>query len=167
MTQTTLKIRLYGDPCLTTPSQAVADVGASERLLIQSMIRTMYAHKGIGLAAPQIGINKKIFVADVGDGPIAVVNPKIIKKSGSSKMEEGCLSIPGVLVMIERPEKILVEFKDENNEKVRLELGELLARVFQHENDHLEGKLILDYADEAERGKLIEAFAKAVEEGKK
>ena len=131
------------------------------------MFQTMYALKGIGLAAPQVGINKKIFVADIGDGPIAVVNPKIIKKTGSSKMEEGCLSIPGVSVMIERPETILVEFKDENNDKIRLELTELLARVFQHENDHLEGRLILDYASDEDRGKHIEAFTKALEEGKK
>jgi len=167
MTETTLKIRLYGDPCLTQASQPVSEIGASERLLIQSMIQTMYAHKGIGLAAPQVGINKKIFVVDIGDGPIAVVNPRILKSSGSSKMEEGCLSIPGVSVMIERPDKILVEFKDENNDKIRLELSEMLARVFQHENDHLEGRLILDYVTDEERPKHIEAFTKALEEGKK
>ena len=110
MTTTKLKIRVYGDPCLRKKSSPVKSVGASERLLIKNMLETMYEHKGIGLAAPQVGINEQIFVADVGDGPVAVINPRITKKRGSEVMEEGCLSIPGVLIKIKRPKKIFVSY---------------------------------------------------------
>ncbi|VAW13608.1 Peptide deformylase, partial [hydrothermal vent metagenome] len=89
-----LKIRQYGDPCLRQKAETVSVVGPGERMLIQSMIATMNEAKGIGLAAPQVGISKRIFVADVGDGPIAVIDPKILAKSGSDIFEEGCLSIP-------------------------------------------------------------------------
>jgi peptide deformylase len=167
MQPTTLKIRLYGDPCLKKKSSPVKEVGPGERMLIESMLQTMYAHKGIGLAAPQVGINQKIFVADIGEGPIVVVNPKITKKSGSHAMEEGCLSIPGVLTPIKRAKKITVKFIDENNQEVTKEFSDLLARVFQHENDHLEGRLILDYVKAKEKKRLLELFKKAVEEGTK
>jgi len=166
MSTTELKIRYYGDPCLTQASRCVVAVTASERILIQSMLQTMYAHKGIGLAAPQVGINKKIFVADIGEGPVVVVNPHILNVEGAWKMEEGCLSIPGVSVEIERPKKIIVEYTDENNKLVKCEMDEMMARVFLHENDHLEGKLILDYLSDEDREKAIQAFTKAIEEEK-
>lgn len=154
MTITKLKIRLYGDSCLRKKSSPVKKVGSGERILIESMIETMYEYKGIGLAAPQIGVNEQIFVADVGSGPIAVINPRIIKKKGSMVMEEGCLSIPGVVVKIKRSQKIFVSYLDEHNNKVERECDELLARVFQHETDHLHGKLIVDYASLAQKIKL-------------
>ncbi|MDP2653031.1 MAG: peptide deformylase [Candidatus Omnitrophota bacterium] len=146
MTVATLKIRIYGDPCLREKCRPVDEVGPSERLLIRSMLATMYEHKGIGLAAPQIGINQQILVADAGDGPVAVINPRIVKKSGSSVLEEGCLSIPGVVVNVRRPVKIVLQYVDENNRTVEREFNEMLARVLQHETDHLHGKLIIDYA---------------------
>lgn len=154
MTITKLKIRLYGDSCLRKKSSLVKKVGPGERILIESMVAAMHEHKGVGLAAPQIGINEQIFVADVGDGPIAVINPKIVKKKGLAVMEEGCLSIPGITVKVKRPEKIFVSYTDEQNNKVERELDELLARVFQHETDHLHGKLIVDYASLAQKIKL-------------
>ena len=95
MITTKLKIRLYGDPCLRKKSISVKSVGPGERMLIKAMLETMYEHKGIGLAAPQVGINEQIIVVDIGEGPFAIINPKVIKKSGSVKLEEGCLSIPG------------------------------------------------------------------------
>ena len=110
MITTKLKIRLYGDACLRKKSVSVKSVGPGERMLIKAMLETMYEHKGIGLAAPQVGINEQILVIDVGDGPFAVINPQIIKRSGSTKMEEGCLSIPGVVVNIKRPQKIIVQY---------------------------------------------------------
>jgi len=165
MQPTSLKIRLYGDSCLKKKSIPVKEVGPGERMLIESMLETMYAQKGIGLAAPQVGISQKIFVADIGEGPIVVINPKILKKRGSDVMEEGCLSIPGVMVAIKRAKKITVKFVDENNQEVAKEFSDLMARVFQHENDHLEGKLILDYVKSKEKKRQIEIFKKAVEQG--
>jgi len=90
-------------------------------------------------------------VVDVGDGPMALINPRIVRKRGSSVMEEGCLSIPGVVVNVRRAEKIVVEYTDENNQKTIKQCAELLARVVQHETDHVHGKLIVDYAGWGEK----------------
>ena len=149
-----LKVRIYGDPCLRKKSKPVKEVGPSERMLIKALLETMYESKGVGLAAPQVGINEQIFVADTGDGPMAIVNPRISKKRGSEVMEEGCLSIPGVVVNIRRPKKIFVTYLDEDNQKVERECDGLLARVIQHETDHLHGKLIVDYAGLRQKIKL-------------
>lgn len=149
-----LKIRLYGDPCLRKKSKPVESIGPAERMLIASMIKTMHLNQGVGLAAPQVGINEQIFVADIGDGPMAVINPKITKTSGSEKMEEGCLSIPDVQVNVKRPQKIKVTFLNQQNRNVEMECEDLLARVILHETDHLKGKLITDYAGLAERLRL-------------
>ena len=148
------EIRLYGDPCLRMKSTLIKAVGPSERVLIEALMAAMYEHKGVGLAAPQVGINQQIFVADVGQGPVVVVNPKIIKKFGSGYYEEGCLSIPGIIVNIKRSEKVIVKYLDENNQPVERQYSDLMARVFQHETDHLYGKLILDYASWYEKMKL-------------
>jgi peptide deformylase len=149
-----LRIRIYGDPCLRKKSKPVKEVGPSERFLINAMIDTMHAQKGIGLAAPQVGINEQIFVVDTGDGPFAVINPHIVKKLGSDVMEEGCLSIPEVLIKVKRAESIVVEYMDENNRKAERKCFGLLAKVIQHETDHLNGKLIVDYASLAEKAKF-------------
>jgi peptide deformylase len=146
-----LTIRLYGDPVLRKKAAAVTRVGPGERILIKAMMAAMYENKGVGLAAPQVGISQQIFVADSGDGPVAIINPKIIKKAGNIKVEEGCLSIPGIQVKISRPEEIWVQYTDENGDKVERHLTELLARIFLHENDHLQGKLIVDYASLAQK----------------
>ena len=154
MTITKLKIRLYGDPCLRKKSISVKDIGPSERLLIKSMLETMYAYKGIGLAAPQVGINQRILVADIGDGPVVIINPVIVRKSGNAVMEEGCLSIPGINVDIRRAERIIVKYLDHNNRLVERHFHDLMARVILHETDHLNGKLIIDYASFTQRRKL-------------
>jgi len=156
-----LKVRVFGDPCLQQKSKPVKSVGPVERMLIAAMFETMESHKGVGLAAPQVGINEQIFVVDTGKDTFAVINPKILKSSGSEEMEEGCLSIPRVQVNIKRAKIVEVEFTDENNRKVRAKLSGLAARVFQHENDHLQGKLIIDYLSSAERKKAL----KFVQEG--
>ena len=143
---TKLNIRLIGDSCLREKSEVVAEVDNSERILIRLMLATMYEGKGIGLAAPQVGINKCILVADVGDGPVVIFNPVIIKQSGSDVMEEGCLSVPEETVVIKRSKKILLKYLDQDNNVVEQEFNDLLARVILHEMDHLEGKLIVDYA---------------------
>jgi len=134
----------------------VKEVGPVERLLIKSMILTMHNHKGIGLAAPQVGLNQRIIVLDVGQGPMAVINPQILKKSGSEVLEEGCLSLPGVTLPIKRAQRIKIKYIDENNAEVEAECEDLMARVIQHETDHLDGKLILDYAGKDEKKQLEE-----------
>lgn len=159
-----LKIRLYGDPCLRRKSAPVKDVGPAERMLIEAMLKTMYENKGIGLAAPQVGVNQQIFVYDVGDGPEAIINPKIIKKWGAVTMEEGCLSIPGVVVDVRRPEEILLRYLNADNQVVEKECVELVARVVQHETDHLNGKLIVDHAKLGEKLKLREKLKEINEE---
>jgi len=141
-----IKIRIYGDSCLREKSVPVKDVGASERILIKVMLETMREANGIGLAAPQVGINQQIFVADIGEGPLAVFNPKILKRKGADFMEEGCLSCPGSVVNVKRAKTIVVRYCDENNKTVERTFSDLMARVFLHETDHLMGKLILDYA---------------------
>ena len=166
MAENILKVRLYGDPCLRKKCTTVVSVGASERMLIKDMIETMYHHKGVGLAAPQVGINEQIFVADIGEGPFAVINPRILKRKGTSSVEEGCLSIPGVLVEVKRPETIVVRYMDENNNMVERECSELLARVILHETDHLLGKLIVDYATWGQKKKVTQQLQKFLNENK-
>ncbi len=106
----------------------------------------MYESKGIGLAAPQVGLNQRMIVVDVGTGLYKLVNPRIIKKAGRQSMEEGCLSVPGIYVKISRAKSVFVEALDENGFPQKIQAQDLLACVFQHEIDHLEGKLIVDYA---------------------
>jgi len=156
MNPTLLKIRIYGDPCLRKKSSPVKEVGPSERILIKSMIATMHQSKGIGLAAPQVGINRRFFVLDVGNGPMALINPRILKSSGTSVLEEGCLSIPEITVSIKRPEEITIQYMDENNQVMELACDDLLARVIQHEMDHLDGKLIVDYVSSSEKARIKE-----------
>jgi len=163
-----LKIRVYGDPCLRAKSKPVKEVGAVERMLIAMMFETVNAYKGVGLAAPQVGINEQIFVVNTGKEAFAVINPKIFKSAGSQVLqegclsvpaqevlEEGCLSIPHVLVDVRRPKTVWVEFIDGENRHVQARLSGLVARVFQHEYDHLQGKLILDYLPAKERQKVL------------
>lgn len=166
-----LKVRLYGDPCLRQKSKPVKAIGPVERLLISAMFETMQAHKGIGLAAPQVGVNEQIFVVDTGKDAFAVINPKILKVSGHDESEEGCLSIPNLQVMISRAKMVDVEFTDENGQAVRARLSGLAAKVFQHENDHLQGKLIVDYLPSAQQKKAIKlikdgAYTGAVDDAK-
>jgi peptide deformylase len=161
-----LKIRFYGDSCLVTKSKAVKEVGPVERMLIAAMFETMIAYRGVGLAAPQVGINEQIFVVDTGKEVFAVINPRIIRTAGSEVMEEGCLSIPRVLVDIKRAKTVWVEFTDQENHLVRTQLNGLVAKVFQHEYDHLQGKLILDYLPTKERSKIVSQIKKGSLTGK-
>ena len=160
-----LKIRLYGDPCLETKSKVVKEVGPVERMLISAMFETMIACKGVGLAAPQVGINEQIFVVDTGKEVFAAINPKIIKSTGSEVMEEGCLSIPRVLVDVKRAKTLWVEFVDLENRQIRAQLSGLTAKVFQHEYDHLQGKLILDYLSPKDRSRILAQMKKGAYTG--
>lgn len=138
-------IRTYPDPVLRRQSQAVGAVGEDEAGLISYMVETMYANQGIGLAAPQVGVTKRIIVVDAGKGLLKMVNPEIISTGGLSALEEGCLSVPGKLVEIRRPERIVVSFIDEENAPFQKSFEGLAAKAVQHEIDHLNGRLIVDY----------------------
>jgi peptide deformylase len=114
-------------------------------MIVSCLYDTLLETPGWGLSAPQVGINEQIFVITIGKDRMAVVNPTIITKEGEEVKEEGCLSIPGIKVNVPRPEKIQVEFLDLQSETQVMLLSGVWARVFQHEYDHLQGKLILDY----------------------
>jgi len=146
-----LTIRTDDDPCLRRKSAPVKSVGPGERMLMEAMLSAMYAAKGIGLAAPQVGINQKIFVMDSGEGPFFIVDPQILRRSGFECMEEGCLSLPGKVVNVRRAKTIRVRYLDQDNRAVERTFSGLAARVFLHENDHLLGKLIVDYRGIGER----------------
>ncbi len=144
--QTGLKIRYYGDPSLRRRSKPVSEVTNAERSILTEMAELMRLSGGVGLAAPQVGINKQMIMVDVGAGLVTLINPRISKKAGSQVMEEGCLSIPGVYVKVRRAKKIVVSGYNEQNEKITLNACDLFARALQHEIDHLRGKLIIDHA---------------------
>ena len=140
-----LKIRQQDDPCLKERCRPISKVGIPERLIVSSLLDTLQDHKGWGLAAPQVGVNEQIFVITIDGDILAVINPVITKKIGTSVMEEGCLSIPRKQIKVERPEEIEVEFLDLHGQTVVMKLSGVWARVFQHEYDHLQGILITDY----------------------
>ncbi|MCA9408732.1 MAG: peptide deformylase [Candidatus Omnitrophica bacterium] len=148
-----LKVRLYPDPCLRIKSKTVKEIGPGERMLIEAMISAMHKEKGIGLAAPQVGINQRIFVADIGQGEHVFVNLQILQRSGEAVLEEGCLSIPGVNINVKRAFKIKVKYMDQFNNIHEETFEDLMARVILHENDHLDGKLIIDYASKEDIAK--------------
>lgn len=137
-------IRKIGDEVLRKKSKSVDKIDDRTRVLIEDMIDTMYDSEGVGLAAPQVGILKRIVVIDVGEGPIVLINPEIVKTEGSYVDMEGCLSIPGESAEVERPEKVTVRAMDENGVVREIEGEELLARAFCHEIDHLDGILYVD-----------------------
>ncbi len=136
-------IRTFPDPVLRTPAATVTEFDDELRRLVEDMLETMYEAPGVGLAAPQIGIAKRIFVADIGDGPFAMVNPEIVATSGSWTFEEGCLSVPGRFWAIERPGYAKARGFDPTGAPVEYEGDELMGRVLQHETDHLRGMLLL------------------------
>jgi peptide deformylase len=150
-----LEISKYPDNILRKKCVSVERITDSEEKLFEEMLFTMRHFAGIGLAAPQIGIARNLIVADTGEGTIRLANPVILKTKGSDKMEEGCLSIPGVGVVIDRPDEIIVSGLNEKGKVIKLEARGLLARVLQHEIDHLKGKLIIDYAGLLEEIMLI------------
>jgi peptide deformylase len=137
----------YGDPVLRQKARAVPEVTPEIRELIRDMIETMHAAPGVGLAAPQVGESLQVIVYDVGEGPGALINPKIIRKSGSQTGPEGCLSIPGLQGDVERPDRVVVRGLDADGNEVRVSGEGFLARCLCHEIDHLEGILFIDRAD--------------------
>jgi peptide deformylase len=141
---TPVTIRLYGDPVLRRKSREVKEMSGDIQKLIDNMAKLMYKNRGIGLAAPQVGMLKRVIIADVGEGLVSLVNPKILWRQGKDTMAEGCLSIPGINLEIKRSQEVIVEGLNKEGEKVQLGAVRLLARVLQHEIDHLDGILIVD-----------------------
>ena len=142
-----LDIKKYPEEVLINKCKPVKIVDDDVRELLSDMIFTMHATNGIGLAAPQVGIDKQIAVVDIGEGPISLINPVITKRRGSSSIEEGCLSLTGVNVKVKRSSAITVEALDEAGAKICIDAEGLLATVIQHETDHLNGILIMDHAN--------------------
>ncbi len=140
------KIRLDGDEILRKISRPVDEVTPKIEILIKDMIETMVEANGVGLAAPQVGILKRIVVIDVGEGPIVMINPEIIEVEGEQVGIEGCLSVPGKSGTVTRPYRVKAKAMNEKGETYTIEGEELLARAICHEIDHLDGKLYTDIA---------------------
>lgn len=146
-----LRIRVYGDPVLRRVAEDVTDIDGAMADLCQEMLTAMYEAPGIGLAAPQVGVSQRFFVYDLGEGPGVLVNPEITESDGEWTYNEGCLSVPELSWEIVRPRCIHMKGYDLDGNEVSIEAEDLEARLFQHELDHLAGKILLDYLDEDQR----------------
>ena len=140
-----LKIKKYPDPVLRVKCKEVETVDSEIRHLLDDMAMTMYSVNGVGLAAPQVGLDIRIVVIDIGEGLLKLVNPKIIEQQGLSIIEEGCLSVPDVYVKVRRAAKLEVSCLDEYGKPQLFHAEGLLAHAMQQEIDHINGKLIIDY----------------------
>ena len=160
------KLITVPDEILRKKSQPIEKVGQDEKKLIKDLFETMYHHKGIGLAAIQVGIPKRIIVLDVlqkdeQKNPLCFINPIIKNLSDEkSKYEEGCLSIPDTFIEIERPKKCLVEYIDIDGKKKNMECDDLLSTCIQHEVNHLDGKLIIDFLSKLKKDLIIKKLSK-------
>ena len=162
-----LQLRYYGDAVLRKRAEAVSEVTEAEQQLAEQMLETLYATgNGIGLAATQVGILKRLIIVDIGEDddetyePLVLFNPELMGFDGEIVVEEGCLSIPDVTAEVKRPEIIVVEGIDVQNEPMRIEADGLLARVLQHEIDHLNGVLFIDRISGLKRQLLKEELLK-------
>jgi peptide deformylase len=149
---------VFGDPVLKTVASEVSDIDGKLVTLAGEMLDAMYAAPGVGLAAPQVGIQKKLFVFDLGDDPHTIVNPVIKESRGEWVYDEGCLSIPQLYVEIVRPKEILLAGRDLDGNEIEIEADELMARVFQHELDHLNGVLMFDRLEGEQRREALKEW---------
>ncbi len=163
MEKTGLKIRVYGDKVLKKRALSVKEVTKRHAEVLSSMAQTMYETGGIGLAAPQIGLSERLIVVDIGEGLYKLINPCITKREGEQALEEGCLSVPKVSIKVKRAKKIVVKGMDESGKTLTLQAEGLLACVFQHEIDHLNGKLIVDYASFLDKIRISQKLAELKE----
>ncbi len=151
-----MEILKYPNSILKKASSPVLSIGEDDRNLLEQMTRAMYLNRGVGLAAPQVGVNKQIIVADIGDKALLrLINPVVVKTAGKDEMEEGCLSVPNVYVKIKRPKLIKIRALNESGQLINFEANGLLARVILHEIDHLNGRLIIDYINPLKRFRLL------------
>jgi peptide deformylase len=140
----TYAIRIFGDPVLRQRAREVEELDGDLARLVDTMYDTMHAAAGLGLAAPQVGVQKRLYTYDLGEGPDVIVNPEIVESSGEWEYDEGCLSVPGLSFPIVRPKLVTVRGVDLDGNEVLLEGDELMGRLIQHEIDHLDGVLLLD-----------------------
>jgi peptide deformylase len=140
-----LKVRLYGDPVLRKKCKKVEEMTEEVKRLLNNMAETMYRNKGVGLAAPQVGVLKRVITVDIGEGLTALANPTILWRQGKAVGPEGCLSLPGIFLNIKRSQEVVVEGIDKNGETQQIGAADLFARALQHEIDHLNGILIIDH----------------------
>lgn len=166
----TYKIVKYGDPILEKPSDPVTDFGPELQELIDGMFETMWAAKGVGLAAPQVGVAKQLTVIDCSAGEneaerIVLINPEIVAKEGNQVGEEGCLSIPGFREDVARAMKATVRALDRNGQPIEVTGEELLARAMQHEIDHLHGILFLSHLSPLKRDRIRRKIKKLIKAG--
>lgn len=167
---TVLQIHVHPDPVLRKIAEPVATVTPDIIQLLDDMLETMYAAPGIGLAAPQIGVSKRLVVIDVEGGregepanPLRLINPEIIAVSDSKTvLDEGCLSLPDMRVEVMRPEAVAVRYMDVEGNIQTMEADELLAKALQHEIDHLDGKLIFDYLSSLKRDMVLRKYNKTL-----
>lgn len=150
-----LPIRIFGDPVLRERGRPVTDFGPSLQSLIADMTETMNAAHGAGLAAPQVGVPLRMFIYDIGDGVAVVCNPELSDFEGASYYEEGCLSLPGVYVDIERPETVTCTWQDASGASFTERVTGFMARVYQHEMDHCDGQWFIDHAERKERKEAL------------
>jgi peptide deformylase len=157
------EIRTFPDPVLRKKAQRVEKIDGEIKNLVEDMVETMHAAPGVGLAAPQVGVSLRVFVADisVGEDPdalITLINPEIVSRSETNTIEEGCLSLPGVMSDVKRSDKVVVRGLNLQGEQVEIEAGGLMARVFQHEIDHLDGSLYWDHLGKIKRERLKKEY---------
>jgi peptide deformylase len=148
----TYQIRLFGDPVLTQAAKEVTDVDGRLVALADAMVATMHEANGLGLAAPQVGVQKRMFVYQMGDAqPVTIINPTVLEHRGEWEYDEGCLSIPGLFFPIVRPKEIHLTGYDLDGREVSIEADELEARCLQHELDHLDGRLLISHLDKDQK----------------
>jgi peptide deformylase len=150
-----LPVRLYGDPVLKERTREVEEIDGGVASLVETMIESMYEARGSGLAANQIGVQRRVFVYDVGEGARPVINPRIVESDGEWTYDEGCLSIPGLSWEIVRPNAVHLVGLDLDGNEISLEATELEGRAFQHEMDHLDGILLVERLDEDQRREAL------------
>ena len=152
-----LNILQYPNPRLRDHAKPVEAVDESVRRLVDDMFETMYEAPGIGLAATQVGVPKRVIVIDISDdrsSPLCLINPELASRQGEEQMDEGCLSVPGVYETVTRAERVTVRALDRNGDSLEIETGGLLAVCIQHEIDHLDGKLFVDYLSSLKRQRI-------------
>lgn len=145
------RILHYGEEPLREASQPVTEINDDIRRLVEDMFETMYESKGVGLAAPQVGVNLRLAIIDIGEDPLVLINPQILKHSGKETCDEGCLSFPGLTEKVERAKKVVAEATDLDGSVYEIEAEGLLARAIQHELDHLDGVLFIDRISKARK----------------
>jgi peptide deformylase len=160
-----LDILVYPDPALREPAREVTEFGGKLKKLVSDMCETMYVSKGVGLAAPQVGIPLKLFVADWEGDRHVIVNPEITETEGKERADEGCLSFPGIYEEVARPGRIRIRYLDEKGERHDEMVEGFLARVYSHETDHLNGKLFIDKLSPLKRSFIRKKMSKKAHSG--